>query len=232
MAFETHVVIDRTTGAQNVTITWDGTPCEIIPLDSPAANHYAAYSFLQNDLCQVRDWIKLYYAKLDANGPAPQGPGGTLAIDPSRAEANELLKALYCAAIAMYGKCCTDPQKARSGVKLERSNIGKEFQEAHDFAMAMRHKVVAHLANGTAEWGRSLLAIGAPLANGNSPLKIHPAVSRMSYVDDRSEPVTFLALVQHAIEYVEGKLARLHRRMLTHELPPILKAKAQSRSKR
>ncbi len=116
-------VIEPKTGKVHRLYSYKGKPAKRIALDTPMAKQMAGYVLIEKDLRSAAIWL----AEIDRirGDDAKLDPKGSRrATDRER---YNLVKGLFVAALTFYGKAFAQCEGRR--VKLERRQIGAEFQE-------------------------------------------------------------------------------------------------------
>ena len=207
------------TGVWQTEYTFKGRPCRRYELVSTIASKYAAYSWIWHDLQDVKVWMEAAHKLAPPTGTIKSAGSVTHAFFPSGTD-HRLLKAYFYAAITLYGKCFTNAKGRK--LKLETSNLGQEFQEAHTHAMELRHTITAH-AGSAGEWSRPVLLVTDAMNEPHKPIYFDLELNRLGFVDDRTFPVPFLSLVEHAIGYADQKRLALFAKLKQDEATETLR---------
>lgn len=203
--------IDYRTGKKTATFTYKGRRCPVATLSSPTARQLAGYSLIRADLSDARDWLQSAYDMI----PRPERPRRVAdryhPVD-DRAPF-KLIKGLWFGALVLYGKCYTKAEGRK--IKLDSSNLPSEFLPTHDKVIGFRHTIVAH-AGVTAHETASVKLILRPRTSGC--FQLLPDIARLSFQDDREDPVPFLNLINKVHQDVHQKCCELEQWLMENDV--------------
>lgn len=212
------VRIDSKTGQLTRLYFDDGRPCPMVELTSQIARQYAGYCLIEADLADARVWLQKVFDLFPKGADVSHTPAGdktdSWQLSSSSKEDFKLVKALWFAALVIYGKCFTQAEGRR--VKLEKSNLPEGLRNYHDHIMGLRNTIVAHAGKTTYESSALNLVLHPDQQSGAYSLKY--GISRLDFKDDRDDPVTFAQLISAAEDHVRSKRKDLEARIEEREL--------------
>jgi len=176
-------------------------------LKSRISLRLAGLALIEKDIRNMKSWLN-YIDELygrDAN------EGIIIASD--RAKFN-IIKGLYIAFLASYGKCFTNC-KGRNA-QLEKSNLDEKYHQLHEELMRQRHNYVAHSGDDKVE--DSAVALVFPQQrNAIEKVEIFTELSQPDFMDGFNE-VDIIDLVDHLHEIVKERMKQLTEKILKEEV--------------
>ncbi|WP_420600718.1 hypothetical protein [Neptuniibacter sp.] len=186
------------------------------------SQQYAAYTLIEKDLRSVVFWLE----EIERLSPDQTDR----VKDPDKMN---IIKGLFVAALTFYGKCFASCEGRK--VKLERSNIDEEFQDAHDHVMILRHNFAAHSGAENFEEVSVSLALHPSKKSDMKP-KLYTELSQPDYIS--AESLAFKELAAHLQKTTFAKRSSVGEVVLEKVVAPkgkmhwYKKAKANKSSKK
>lgn len=144
-------VIEYEPGKLRVSYSFMGIAVPAIELTGRLPELVAGFSQIKADLEDALLWLKLAEKLLKgSDGNAEMG----LQID---TEASRQARGLFVGAVAFYGKCFAEAKGRRA--RLQKSDVDREFHQAHDRFMAYRNAFACHSGEEKFEHGRTFLLV-------------------------------------------------------------------------
>lgn len=187
--------------------------CGRVKLDSGISKQLAGYRLIEKDLRNILSWLKqiqLLREKVDPKN----FKGKEYVISPDR-DTSQIIKGLFVASIAFYGKLFTKAAGRR--VKLERSWFGSdELLSEHDYIMFLRHTFAAHSGENSPEMANIILAIDPVRRRETAPELFCELIQpdTVGYEDT----TTFEKLVDALHVRVNDKISELSHRIFKKEV--------------
>jgi hypothetical protein len=175
------------------------------------AKQFAGYNLIREDLKDVERWLAFAHRLLDERGFEPPGSEDSY-VSTQPDDTGVQLKAMFFAAVTCYGKCFT--QADGRGVKLELDHVASEHRAKHLEVMEYRHQLTAHAGKHSfkhAEYAQPVIVHPPPFYNGVPLARVE--MTRLEFMDDRTDPVPFLTLVRGVAAKVSGKIDALSKQL-------------------
>ncbi|MEN8992562.1 MAG: hypothetical protein ACN6NW_05795 [Acinetobacter amyesii] len=125
-----------------------------------------------------------------------------------------IVKGLYVAFLASYGKCFTNC-KGRNA-QLERSNLDPKYHQLHDELMRQRHNYVAHSGDDKVE-SAEIALVFPQQRNAIDKVQIFTELFQPDYMNGFNETDT-LDLVNHMHALVQTKISDLTTKIMKEEV--------------
>lgn len=204
-------VVEPGSGKIHRIYSYKGKICKRIPLDSQLAKQLAGYVLIEKDLRSAGLWLA-EIQKIRGHDALLDERGNRRAPDRER---YNIVKALFVAALTFYGKAFAQAEGRR--VKLERRQVGSEFQEAHDDAISFRNNFAAH--SGAKLLERAQVSIALPPKGKKASPNLYREMDQPDWLMYR-EGKTFAELFAHVHLIPVRKMAELERKILEDEVLP------------
>ncbi len=148
-------VIDPNTGKTFYKYFYKRKPAYRIEICTPTAKALAGYALIEKDVRSALFWLNsiIKILKDDKNWAESKIHHKSS----SDREQMNLVKGLFVAALTFYGKCFSQCKGRR--IKLEVSNLDKEFHDDHELAMMFRHNFAAHSGAELLEYTQIIVAL-------------------------------------------------------------------------
>jgi len=187
-------------------------PAKRIVIETPKAKALGAYTLIEKDLRSILIWLN-DIKDLLATDKETIGKQGNQKTSHDRARYN-LIKGLFVASLTFYGKCFATC--AGRKIKLEKSNLSKDFLSTHESIIEARHNFAAHSGASQLERVNVVMALDRKKRKG-----VEPYVSRELYQPDSysiEHIEEFILLVNHAKQFADRKVDTLNLKLLEEDI--------------
>lgn len=177
-------------------------------LSDKLSKQLAGYYLIEKDLRNVITWLE----KIESCHE--KGEGIMIMSD---MVTSDLVKALWVASLAFYGKCFSTTKGRKT--KLDRDSLDEEHRASHDRYIKLRHNFAAHSGIDAHEGSRIALTLPINRKTVQSPVRIFGEVHQHCYVSDNSEN-DLLILAKHVRDKVLIKIQKLAEKIMIEEVLP------------
>ena len=211
--WEVKEFLDQQTGRAERIYTFKRKSCKRVILGSRLAQQLAGYTLIEKDLRSVRFWLNEIATRHYAQ---PKHSGHSFNHSDDR-ETYNLIKGLFVASLTFYGKCFTSCQGRK--IKLDRLQLAPQFREGHDELMRYRHNFAAH--SGAEKFEEVIIALVFPRKKCDETPRIYHELQQpdLAWTSDEKE-ISFLKIVEHALELAINKIRLLSDKILIEEVLP------------
>lgn len=174
-----------------------------LELDTPKACALAAYTLIEKDLRNCKEWLNSIIAIVGQDKRNVNASRNIANIE--NRETYNTVKGLFVAALTIYGKCFTRCEGRR--VKLEKVNLNESFYKVHEDAMSYRHNFAAHSGSKKLEYARVVVLLDPKKRRGNLPRMSTELLQPDSW--NVKQVQKFVELVDHARQFCNNKVEAL-----------------------
>lgn len=176
-------------------------------LKTRLSNRLTGYALIEKDIRNIKSWLR-YIDDLFGDG---RKEGIIIA---SNREKFNIIKGLYIAFLASYGKCFTNC-KGRNA-KLEKVNLEEQYYHLHDELMRQRHNYVAHSGDDKVETA-DIALVFPQQRNALDRMNLFTELSQPDYMG-KFHDMELLGLVEHIHRIVEKKINELTNKIMNEEV--------------
>lgn len=201
------IVEYRPGGKSRVTATYGGRHAPFAQLRGKLVERVIGFNLLRQDLADARQWAERAKDEMDKThtdlGQKRNKNGPT--IQREFHAGSELARALFVAGLTFYGKAF-NKAAGRRLAGLKEKDLDDQFRTAHIFFISLRDAFAAHSGEEQYEYGHVVIAVHP------NPNKVRSVVAqyemlRPNLVFEASDGVTFIELLDHAVDVASKKLA-------------------------
>jgi hypothetical protein len=209
-------IVDTNNGNIEYSYSILGNELSVDYVDTPLARKYIGYDLINSDLYSAKQWMCLAYKVIDEHKKKrPKSKNGQdVFLGCLSDNEGEVLQALFISSVTYYGKCFTKAEGRK--IKLEASNIPKEYLDKHEEIINFRNTIAAH--SGIGDWDTGKLAKLVLKVDNPNSIIYWSELKTLQFFDDREDEFSYLNLLNQLLVLMPEKLLKFRTALLKNEV--------------